>query len=390
MHLALLVGSLALGPLPGPIDFIVVHVPPTNSPRRLAAADLDGDGFVDLMVAQAGLLGSPLLQVYHNAGGTGLFPPGWSRPWFTDGSAVTIFDVDLADTDGDGDKDVVYCVSVGAPGQRFNDGHGNFDAVGLVPTASVRFENELLDMNDNGTVDLIYYEPDFFFDTYFGTQLGVGNGSFQWAIYTEIQLSADLEPQRRIALGDITGDGLTDAVFTSVVNVGLRFFQGTPPPVGKPLPAWELSPFFYAPPCSDAVMADLDRDGRLDLIASAPSLDAIVVFITEPTGVIGHPRVYAAGVDPGALVAADFDLDGVPDVMVANPASSVARVFRGTGDGSLEAPRLERVGPNPRDLAAADFDNDGDLDVAVASANHVALLYNQALKPGFMAPYAGK
>jgi hypothetical protein len=379
MCIALLVGWLLSVPVPDQTGFSVKIVDALGSPRRLAAADLDGDHRVDLFVMQAGPAGSPRLQVFLNHGGN--FSPGWTQSWSSDGSAVTIFDADLADTDNDGDNDVVYCVSVSAPGQRFNDGHGNFDATGLVPTFSVRFENELVDIDDNGNIDLVYYEPDFFFDTYFGTQVGNGNGTFAWAFYTEHMLSADLESHRRIAIGDITGDGLRDAVFTSVITGGIRFFEGRPAPPGKPIPTWKSPQLVYAPACNDAAIADLDSDGHLDLIATAKSLDSVVVFLTQPIGAIGLPRLYAAGQTPDALAAADFDLDGYPDVIVANPATGTVHVFRGTGTGGLGPPRVVPVGQSPSDVATADLDNDGDIDVAIACADHVALLINNALSP---------
>ena len=374
MCLALIVATSLVVPPAGELHFTKVNVASTASPRRLAAADLDGDLFVDLMVMQAGSEGSALLQVYRNAGGLGPAIPGWSMPAWDSGASY-VADVDLADTDLDGDDDVVFCVGLGAPGQRFNDGLGQFDEWGYVPTLSVRFENALLDMNGDQAVDLVYYEPDFFGDSYFGTMVGDGNGNFGWGS-NELQFLEDGDPHRRIALGDITGDGLIDCVLTSVTESGLGLFEAKP---GTPVPDWKLPKLVYAPACNDAVIADLDDDGRPDLVATAKDLDAVVVFMTTHAGTVGKPRFFPAGDAPDALVVADFDLDGVPDVMAANPTQGTVQVFRGTGTGGFGPARALRVGQAPNDIATADFDNDGDLDAAIACADHITLLFNDSL-----------
>ena len=376
MCLALLVATSLIVPAAGQLHFTKVTVATTASPRRVAAALIDGDQFADVMVMQAGTTGSPLLQVYLNAGGLGPAIPGWSLPSW-DGGAFYVADVDLADTDLDGDNDVVFCVGIGSPHQRFNDGQGNFDSIGYVPTASVRFENELLDMNGDQAVDLVYYEPDFFGDSYFGTMVGDGNGKFWWGS-NELQFLEDGDPHRRIALGDITGDGLIDCVLTSFYESGLGLIEAKP---GTPVPDWKLPKLIYSPACNDAVVADLDDDGRQDVVATAGDLDSVVVFMTTHAGTVGQPRLYPAGDAPGALVVADFDLDGVPDVIAANPTQGTVQVFRGSGTGGLGPARALRVGQTPNDIATADFDDDGDLDVAIACADQLTLLFNDALSP---------
>jgi hypothetical protein len=376
MCLTLIAGALLSIAEPVGTGFSVVLVDTIDSPRRLAAARLDDNHRVDLMVVESGSGGSRL-QVLLNHGTQ--FTPGWTTTYAVGSSSH--FDIDLADTDNDLDNDVVFVAWLGGAGQRFNDGHGNFDAVGSVPTASVRFENELRDMNGDNSVDLVYYEPDFFFDTYFGTQVGYGDGTFHFVAGNEIQLLADLEGHRRIALGDITGDGLIDGVFTSVITGGIRVFEGKPPPPLGQMPGWKQPQLVFEPPCDDAVVADLDGDGRLDIIASSYILDSCVVFLTQPNGAVGPPRLYAAGQGPDAIAAADFDLDGRLDVLVANPATGTVHVLRGTEAGGLSAPRSVAVGQSPLDVATADFDNDGDVDAAVACAGHVAVLFNHALSP---------
>jgi hypothetical protein len=361
----------------GGLDFGLSTVDVTDTPRRLDAADLDGDGDVDLMVLEQTSGSTYTVQVLTN--GHGQLVPGWSGAGPTSSPGSAIWDLDLADTDSDGDTDVVYVVPFGATVQRFNDGLGHFDAAGgSVPTYSFQFEHEIADMDGDGNVDIVFYEPDIFFDTYFGTLKGFGNGIFAWGYSEPIFLSADMENPRRIALGDITGDGLLDAAFTSPVS-GLRVFKGKPSATGSSLPDWGLPQLVYTKPCADAVMADLVGNGRLHLVASVPSLDAVAVIRLGAGGAFGAARMFGAGPAPGAMVAADLDLDGAEDVIVTNPTNGTVTVLQSTGTGGLKPPVRIDVGANPSDIVAADLDNDGDVDLAVtcAVAGHVALVFNE-------------
>jgi len=345
-----------------------------GAPQRLDAADLDGDGDVDLFVVGRGQGSVAILQVLLNDGSGG-FAQGWRRVEILSSVELT-WDADLADTDDDGDADVVFVVPYGKPRQRFNDGDGGFDAAGGLPTFSYRFEHELADVDEDGSVDLLYYEPDLFLDVYFGAMKGAGDGTFSY-VTAPIMLFAEPELHRRIAVGDVTGDGLLDAVFTSLLSGGVRFIEGQ----SGAFPGWSAPQLAYAPGCSDAVLADLGGDARPEIVASAPSLGSVVVLTMEPAGTFAAPRLSPAGLSPDALVASDFDGDGIQDLVVTNPTRGAVTLLRGTGDGGLGLPESLVVGRGPTDVVAADLDGDGDEDLAVtcAKAGRIALLFNSRL-----------
>jgi hypothetical protein len=230
-----------------------------GAPHRLDAADLDGDGDIDLFVVGRRFAAGAVLQVLANEGG-GAFSHRW-RAGELLSSSEEIWDADLADTDGD--VDVVYVVPYGKPRQRFNDGGGAFNALGGVPTFSYQFEHAFADVDHDGRVNLLDYEPDDFNEIYFGAMKGAGDGSFAYRS-AEVALFANVEPRRRIAVGDVTGDGQEDAVFTSLLSGGVCFFRGLP---GGGFPGWAAPELVCAPGCADAVLADLDGDGRPEIVA---------------------------------------------------------------------------------------------------------------------------
>ena len=357
----------------------IVDVP--DAPRRLDAADLDGDGDVDLFVLADAAGQAASLQVLLNDGGQ--FSPGWSSTQPT-GSLVPPGDLDLADTDGDGDVDALYILPSGGPDQRYNDGDAGFDELEFLPVFALRAEQEPADMDDDGDVDLIYYEEDVV--GYFGTLEGAGDGSFEFNLATETWGIDGYDLGRRFEVGDIDGDGLRDVAMTSIH--GLRFIPSHPlGPVGT-MPGFEGATLLFGTPCVDVALADLDGNGRLDVIATVPSLHSVVVFLTQTAGGFSGPAFFPAGSTPGAISAADMDLDGHADVIVTNPTTGRVNVLLGTGTGTFGAPEDFRVGRRPVDVVASDFDDDGDPDLAVACSigGHVTVLINRSApaQPGIV------
>ncbi|MCO4094758.1 MAG: hypothetical protein HEQ37_14515 [Acidovorax sp.] len=101
-------------------------------------------------------------------------------------------------------------------------------------------------------------------------------------------------------------------------------------------------------------MADVDGDGRADLIAAAQSNDASVVFILKglPGGGFGRPVRLASGWPtfigqelPIDLAVDDFNGDGRPDIAVLNSNGGYYNVtiLAGQGDGSFAVSVRHRV-----------------------------------------------
>ena len=130
---------------------------------------------------------------------------------------------------------------------------------------------------------------------------------------------------------------------------------------------FEVTPTLaIAGPTTAIALADVDRDGRPDLVTVAPS-SGVAVRLGEGNGRFGEPRVVLdSSSSPSAIVAADFDGDGTIDLAVAFPR--YVRLMLGRGDGAFDdvsgSPVIESVSA----LTAGDFDGDGRIDLAIASA----------------------
>jgi hypothetical protein len=171
----------------------------------------------------------------------------------------------------------------------------------------------------------------------------------------------------RIALGDLNGDGIRDAVVVdngSGINFagGLRVLLG----IGDGTLGDGVLLETGDNPTAVAVV-DLDADGDQDLAATNRETDDVSVLLGNGDGTFAPELRFAAGLTPVALVADDFDEDGKQDLVVLNAGSWDLSFLSGNGDGTFAAQLRYPVGNAPDHLAVEDFDDDGHADLAVSS-----------------------
>jgi hypothetical protein len=176
-----------------------------------------------------------------------------------------------------------------------------------------------------------------------------------------------------VAVGDFNGDGRPDlAVANSQrhqVNVLLGKDDGTfGDPVAVDAGQWSAS--FVA-------TADLDRDGKLDLVV----LDQgryVRVLLGNGDGTFKPPAQYAVAAGPEVVAVGDLNGDGIPDLAVATGSGQVS-ILLGGGDGTFRDTLSIPVATTCSCMALADLNGDGKYDLAVGdprSANIKILLGN--------------
>jgi hypothetical protein len=122
--------------------------------------------------------------------------------------------------------------------------------------------------------------------------------------------------------------------------------------------------------------ADLNADGRDDLVAGESFFPKLHVFLAQagggfaaqPTIALDPGPVSISNLAVGPMAIADFDEDGLLDLMVASTVNVVGVAadvawYRGNGAGGFSV--VQHFAPNigARALAVADLDHDGHLDV---------------------------
>ena len=171
-------------------------------------------------------------------------------------------------------------------------------------------------------------------------------------------------PAPNLVTGDFNGDGILDIACSDGHQV--QIWLGTSSGTFKLAGSYTLS-------AGGLVAADLNRDGKLDLVATGGD-NNVYVLLGNGDGTFQPAQSFAAGLTPASPVVGDFNNDGIPDIAVANTTPTYNGIARnldtvslllGNGDGSFRAPTSTFVEYNLGVLGVGDFNGDHKLDLIV-------------------------
>ena len=338
-------------------------------PQAVAAADFDGDGSVDVAYAHLSFVHNTI-AVQMNLG-DGTMGPVVGYP-----AADQTNDLVAADLNGDGSPDLV-AASEGLDDHGnvidvyLNRGDGTFrhrTAIGGDGPSRLA----VADLNGDGRPDLVLANNSYGDQgTTVGVLLGAGDGTFG----PETQYTVGPGVFGVVA-ADLDGDGRLDLVAGRAtrdeVAYHVDFLRNRGAGRFRLLPDVTVpgTPG-YVPIQPVVAAADFTGDGRIDVVSGAGVADELTMFRNR-----GH-FAFSATPFPAAfgvqnLLAGDLDGDGRADVAEASPfggtqSTGEVDVLWGEGDGSLGAPVFINQGTQPTGITAADFNADGLLDLAVAN-----------------------
>lgn len=370
-------------------------IPPIDMQNGVVATDLDGDGRVDVAVANVHIAGPPphpgSVRVYlHDASSPRGFHAAVSYavgqdPWDLTAADLTADDItDLVVATPDGDQ--VWLLQQDPARRGTFTGARSF-ATPRAPYQAVAADIDGDERNDlavalnsfvPGGIALLIQDPAAPGEFYGAVHVAVGAAG-------TVVATADLDHDGHIDLlhpsasADGTGAGLylslQDASLPGTFRPAVRLEAGQKP--------------------AHVAVADLDADGYLDLVVANDGINAkgsgITVLLADPAS----PGQFRPGVfypmnDLAQMSCiADLNGDGRPDLAVAamvpglvNDYESVVQLFMQdpARPGNFVRGGRYDSGDLAEFIAVADLDEDGNVDVVIGEGPQV--LYNDATRPG--------
>ncbi len=378
---------------------------------RVLAADLDGDGDLDVVSASEQ---DDKVAWYPNTDGAGTF----GDPIIITTNADAVRDIKLEDVDGDGDYDIL---SASAADDKIawyenTDGAGTFSAEQIISTqADFAQAVHAVDVDLDGDLDVVsasindakiawYENRDGHGD--FGPQIIVSSNAFGTSAIAAANIDGDedmdllsassfgnsvswyesfagrgrvhFSPQIVIggfaqAMGahavfgaDIDGDGDKDVLSASFDDDKIAWY----PNVLGTLRNQEIISVSAAG-ARDVYAADMDGDGDQDVL-SASGDDNAIRWYENFDGLGSFDLIHEISTNASnayAVFAADLDGDGDQDVLSASSADDKIAWYENLdGDGEFgDQIVITKAARGATDVVAADFDGDGDIDVASSS-----------------------
>jgi len=351
--------------------------------KGVFAADLDGDQDLDVLSCSAGI---DKLVWFENLGGS--FGPAQALPNYSDFDAG--LSVSAADLDGDGWTDVLVGARDYEPslGDSYRvSWHRNLDGAGFSLPLPLEFDANLpvsviaADLDGDGDPDPVWGQN--------------GDGELRWReSHADGSFGAFSQPigdlgtrTERVVAEDLDGDGDLDLFAASSYQDSIVWFEN--------LGGASFGPMQVISTSADEVRSleagDLDGDGDLDLLHAGLPADPngwLQWHENLGGGSFAAPVTINAPGDTAVWDAtlADLDGDGRLDVLVGGVLA--VSWHRNQGGGSF-GPRqlIDDQAFSTRDVLAADLDGDGDLDALGASAGESRVAWYEQQPAEVGTPY---
>lgn len=332
------------------------------APLALRVADFDGDGHADVMVLGLSPAGGVAASTWPGDGEGDLRAP--LDPRVTGCSAHPV--------PGSIDDDAITDLLVDdcAPSMSLFRGtaSGVFEPAVTVATGVTTSSSALLDLDADGLREVVVLGPD-------------PNGLVTLSVAERLPTTGFAPPVLSPVVGppvdfqptgfgvlDLDGDPLPDLL---LVHGGRP--EGLALATGEP--GLRFSPATLAAPpglrLDGASVRDLDGDGRVEVLVASFEDEALVVLDLPAAGVgsrlTERLRTEIPGLRPGPTVLADLDDDGREDLLRVQPGSSRLEARLGEDGGRFGDPIPIELDVPVDQIAVADLDEDGALDIVVGS-----------------------
>ena len=375
--LLMIIGLLAgLHPVAAQVSFApAANYRVDKGPNCVVAMDVNNDGKLDLICANSGIdFGNTITVLTNN--GAGIFA---SNTTYTVG--IGPYWVAAADVNGDGKADLIVAnqgsFSTTPPYSSStlmvltNNGSGVFGSNASYSVGTRAVFVVAVDINGDGKLDLISANENANTLTMltnngsgiFGSNAtySVGNSTFSSPVF--------------VVGTDVNGDGNVDLVCANNTDNTLEVLTNNGSGIFGSNATYRVgtSPFSIA-------ATDVNGDGKVDLISANYFAGTLTVLTNSGNGVFGSNATYTVG-EPRSVIAADIIGDGKLDLICSD--GNALTVLTNDGNGRFTSFLTNTVSNGPQFVMAADGNGDGKLDLVTANffGNTLSVLINTSTFP---------
>jgi Ca2+-binding RTX toxin-like protein len=323
---------------------------------RASASDLDGDGDVDLFVANEGNQPDKVLL---NMGG-GIFVDSGQRLGNSSSGDVVTADLDL-----DGDIDAFVAGAGDQPHRVYlNNGAGLFTDSGQALGIGRLSHAVAADFNGDGRIDIIVTsngQPDrIWWNNGFGT-------------FTEGTQAIGSSGSTSVAAGDLDNNGTIDLVIGANAGATIWLNDGT----GQ----FTQSSQILSDDVQDIALSDFSGDGFADIFLGRRNGKPNTVWINAGDGTFSDSGQLLGNSETRGAAAGDLDGDGDVDLFTTNTSGQANEIWLNNGSGTFVAGQTMGAS-NDFAVVLVDIDHDGDLDGVVSNGSvgsqGIDIWFNQA------------
>jgi hypothetical protein len=328
--------------LPPGSRFRIDSLPTEERIAALAVADVNGDGRPDLIYFGDG----KDLIVRYNLGTN-----GWSEPkrWHLDDGRLDPNALAVGDLNGDGLNDIALLGDNGAVFFLAQQPDHTLAEPVKIPYSGTPKAIQMADINGDGKNDLVFVDFDSM--TPFRVRLQIAGGQLGPEIYFKTQ------PVRSFWLDTLAG-GTTNFLVDIVQATGRAEVSQFSRKPAEPLTGnfrqgqMQILPLNKSDAAARGVVwADVDGDGRADLIVAEPESGQLSVYLQQADGTLASPKKFPSLAGVSQIAVSDWNGDGHPEIFLLSHDENAVAITQFDKNGRLPFPTPLPLDGKPLALA---------------------------------------
>ena len=331
-----------LNDLPPGSRFRIDSLPTEERIAALAVTDVNGDGRPDLVYFGD----TKDLIVRYNLGTN-----GWSEPkrWHIEDGRMDPNALAVGDLNGDGLADIALLGDNGAVFFLAQQPDHTLAEPVKIPYSGTPKAIQLADINGDGKNDLVFV--DFDSPTPFRVRLQIAGGQLGPEIYFKTQ------PVRSFWLDTLAG-GTTNYLVDIVAATGRaevsQFSRKPAEPLAGKFRQGQMQILPLNKSAADArgaLWADVDGDGRADLIVAEPESGQLSVYLQQADGTLASPKKFPSLAGVSQIAVSDWNGDGHPEIFLLSRDENSVAMTQFDKNGRLPFPTPLPLDGKPLALA---------------------------------------